>query len=360
MPQEKRESNAIAWILIFIIAILSGIAGSLIIKVYMPDYENSVNTILGVSKTKVNVVAEDEAISGIIKDYANGTVGIYKKKAASQSLDKQLYTSADYLGTGSIMTRDGWIVTTSSALDGLEKDRLVIVYHQDIFDIENIVIDSSNQLVFIKLSTSKNLEEARLADFSDQEPIVGQKIIVAGLNSYFISQIENANYSIQDIKSTDTSHNYIKLKDNLSVSYSGSPIINLQGKIAGILEISESQYVIRPVGLSDAFQEALKSGKIQSTNLGINYIDLSESIGLTYSYNGETLKKGALVYSLDKAGLAYKSGLAKGDIILKIEDDELKADRDLRDVLSEYTASDSVKLSLVRDGKPLEISLKIK
>jgi len=360
MSQEKKENKTSMWILIFIIALLSGIAGSLMVKIYMPDYENMAYTIFGAENPKEKVVAEDDAISGIIKDYANNTAGIYKKKAQSQNLDKQLYSKADYLGTGSIITRDGWIVTASSALNGLEKDRLVAVYHQDIFDIENIVIDPSIQVAFIKLSTLKNLEEAKLADFSDQEPAVGQKVIVAGPDSYYVSQIENANYSLQDIKSTDTSHNFIKLKDSLPVVYQGSPIIDLQGKIAGILEINEAQSAIKAAGLSDEIQEVLRSGKIQATHFGINYIDLSESIGLSYNYNGEKLKKGALVYSLDKAGLAYKSGLAKGDIILKIEDDEIKAGRDLKDVLSEYKDSDSVKISLVRDGQPLEISLKVK
>lgn len=73
-------------------------------------------------------------------------------------------------------------------------------------------------------------------------------------------------------------------------------------------------------------------------------------------YQGE----GVQVKSLDERGGAKAAGMRERDVILKVGDREIGSAYELRNSLLGYAPGDRVKLSLLRDGRPMEVEVELK
>lgn len=361
MWKYKKESKALNLLIIFLIAILSGIVGSLIIQVYVPDYSDVSYLIFGQERPKEIVIDQDEQIAKIIDSNRNGVASIYKKIPKAEDYLNQIYSQNNYLGSAIILTSDGWLLTNKSVIKGYAKEGMVASYNQDLYDIEKIIQDNETNAIFIKLKTERNLQNIKVAEFTDNEIINGSQVIVLNQDNNYITNVEDSNFLNAQILSTDFYSDLIKLKDALPSYYLGSPVMTLDGKIIGMVDTRENntRYAIKAKYFKDKYKDAIKNQELSANKWGINYIDLSKTTGIEIIYNNEKLKKGALIYSLESNGMFYGSKLQKGDVIIKVEDDEVKLGRNLKDILDEYLGIESIKIEYVRDGESREINLNI-
>jgi serine protease Do len=170
------------------------------------------------------------------------------------------------------------------------------------------------------------------------------------------------------IKSSEKFSKFILLKDVFKKA--GDPLFNLNGEIIGLITSSNSGSDLKtalPVNyIKSAFTDILKYKKIERSFLGVNYIDLASVLGLKNEIS-QGLERGALLYenkdlkikAVTPESPAASAGLKSGDIILKVDDEELSSRRDLTSIIQEYQAGDSIDLSVLRDGKEQTIKIKL-
>ena len=131
------------------------------------------------------------------------------------------------------------------------------------------------------------------------------------------------------------------------------PLINNKSQFIGFSVNIDNQSYLLPskyirYSLTQLFKE---NNEIVYPSLDINYIDLSEVV-----LDNELANKGAYVYNV----LNSKSPLKKGDILVKVENDEINKVRSLNDILLDYKIGQEISVSLIRGAEEIELKLTIK
>lgn len=90
--------------------------------------------------------------------------------------------------------------------------------------------------------------------------------------------------------------------------------------------------------------------------LGIRYQDISGQLAKYFRLAEEA---GVLVVSVDKDGPAGKAGIKAGDVILKVDGKQIRGSDTLRDAVAQLEADKGATVSVLRDGKPLDLTVKV-
>jgi S1-C subfamily serine protease len=132
-------------------------------------------------------------------------------------------------------------------------------------------------------------------------------------------------------------------------------IFNFAGDLVAIVNNSGETI---PAFSYNAFWRAFLKGQSVQPSLGVNYLDLS-----AIKAEGINSDKGAYLYASTGAPAvlvnspAAAAGLAAGDIITAIDNQELNAANGLADVLSAYNAGDKITVSYRRAGRDMEAEI---
>jgi Do/DeqQ family serine protease len=160
--------------------------------------------------------------------------------------------------------------------------------------------------------------------------------------------------SYQDFMQTDAA---------INPGNSGGPLLNLKGEVIGVnaVIVSESGG-FEGIGFtipSDMAQHVAKAliahGKVERGWLGITTRDLTPK--LAKSVNAET-EKGALIAEVIKGGPADKAGLKKNDVIINFQGKGIPDSSALRNEAANTPVGQEVKVTILREGKKLEVTLK--
>jgi serine protease Do len=101
--------------------------------------------------------------------------------------------------------------------------------------------------------------------------------------------------------------------------------------------------------------EALGKGH-RGRKLGIHYQEISGQLAQYFHLKGD---EGVLIVSVDEDGPAAKGGLRAGDVILKIAGAETRGAEQLQEQLEKAESGREVVISVQRDGKPLDLTVKL-
>jgi serine protease Do len=382
MSNEKKENKfRINWISILILVVvlgfLAGITGEFFTKYYLSnlaffrDLYFTEQTDLGqkeiiIREPKKVVVEQDLRIKQLKDEIQPSIVGVYQKKKSTEQLLDKLFLPEDYQGQAVVLTSDGWLISTADVVSDI-KDNLIISYNKQIYEIDKIVKDELSQIVFIKI-TAQNLPVIRLVDFTDVND--GQQVFI--YNSYSdqlnLANIQDKRHKIINnqydfISSSESLDKHILLDRELDNEYNGSPLVNFQGEIIGLVS-GQSDQLNKAIPLhyiNEIISQVLKDEKISRPQLGINYINLSQVYGLTEA-DRQGLENGVLVWP-DQSGIVIKQDsplfgkLVSGDIITSIEDQKIDQDTDLLDILLQYKSGQEISLHYWHESNEQELSL---
>ena len=88
--------------------------------------------------------------------------------------------------------------------------------------------------------------------------------------------------------------------------------------------------------------------------LGVQAMSMTEQIASQFRYD---ITQGVFISAVDEGGAADKAGLQMGDVITKVDDHEIKDMADLTIVKKQYSAGDTVTLTVYRQGETQELEL---
>lgn len=305
----------------------------------------------------------------ITKELNQSLVGIYLKKQGGSDVLSQIYLSTELKGQGIVLTSDGWVLTTNEVTKNMTPGQLVVVFEQKAYQVDKLLIDTASEAVFVHIvkNDNRNWPVAKITT-SPNDLLVGQAVLAINSQQEIIpTNIKNLHYSPlttanSHIKSTDIFSTSILIKDELANSYLGAPIINLTGEVIGLATQSKAGQgtMVIPVSQFDSVIDmALKNNEVKRPSLGINYIDLSQVSGVEKigDLTGPQLYRGALVYTIAYNSPAAKAGLAKGDIILKVDNEQVNHQKSLTDLIQDFKPNTTVKLLILRNSLDREIEV---
>ncbi len=280
------------------------------------------------------------------------SAGIYRKKPAAAPLLESLYLDKDKLGSGFVLTTDGWIVTNKSALGGQSAKGLSVSVKGKIYDAQSLVFDTWTDAVFIKIN-AENLPVVVLGD-SDSIKLGGIVFGGASKNNFWVSFVSGAGAYPESVNKADlvlSSEKFgkrIKLQDKSLPVVNGGLAANSNGEIVGLIVSESKGNFVLPINyFKNAVSDVLKNKKITRPYFGISYIDLNSALGAGLPNSGI----GAYVRSVGAASPAFKAGIKAGDIITGVDEEKFNEGKDLPEIFSGYKPGDKINIKVLRDGK---------
>ncbi len=283
-----------------------------------------------------------------------------KKVLNSNDVLDQAYLEKEILGSGFILTNDGWIISAESAVSDTQKKYAVLTDDNKIYPVEKIIKDSFTGIIFLKISAS-DLPVVKLG--SKDDIILGQEALIFDKNkkliTAYLSRLKFCSSKEKKdlIRNTEKFCEFILIDQSLNENFYGSALINLDKSFIGV--VGKDNQIIPSYYLKNLVNQVLRSKETERVFWGIDFIDLS-SIALAEEDLIKTIgNKGVIVYQLTKNSPAIKAGLKKDDIILKVDEIIVNHQNTFQELLQEYKKGDVLELTILREGKEKIIELRL-
>lgn len=353
-------------ITVILIGFMSGVVGELWLNSFLlPDpyinfktYEDlskKIDDLISTDSNKRSLSEKDRTIEEPINKVLPTVVSIYKDKDFSEKTVTTL-ESSDLLGQGVIITNDGWILSSSEVVTNLKADYWIVTNDRQVYEVKEIIDDSKTGVVYLKIEAN-NLP---VIEFALKNSLIsGQSTLVFSEDQRVSSnQIIDLDYFMAE-SIADYVHNsedfYKRILLRQEVSSLGSPVVNLDGKMIGV--VIEKQGLVLPIDYLLPFMKNLNNQEDWFyPNLGINYFDLSEIINPLIDQ-----KKGIMILKsggFDKNSPALNIFKAE-DVILKVENDELNSRRSLAELLIQFQTEQTINFTVKRGEEELILEVKL-
>ena len=261
------------------------------------------------------------------------------------------------LGTGFIISPDGYILTNNHVVSGADE---VMVKLSDGREVKGEIkgADEKLDLALIKVSDKEVFHAAELGDSDALE--VGEWVMAIG-NPFGLSQTVTA--GIVSAKGRVIGNgpydDFIQTDASINPGNSGGPLFSAAGKVVGINTaiIAGGQGIgfAIPVNLAKGIIAQLRdSGKVTRGYLGVRFQPLTADLARSFGLESE---KGALIAGVEKDTPAEKAGLKAGDVILEYDGKPINEGNELPRYVAATPIDTKVPVVVFRDGKKQEFSV---
>ena len=309
--------------------------------------------------------AKEKEISEMIEKVSHSIVGISKIKAAGNTVFLTDANSELGLGTGVIITDNGYILTNEHVSGNKFSTCYVTTESGNSYNGSVVWADSEIDLAIVKIN-AKTIDYIRLGDsdsikVADNVYAIGnpigfefQRTVTGGIISAIdrtikLKEDENEIY-MEDLIQTDAT---------INPGNSGGPLINSDGEIIGInsVKITSAEGIgfAIPINIIKPVVDKIVNNKpIEQAYLGIFGYDKAV---IPYLESKQDLNSGVYVADVPIDGPSNKAGIEVGDVITKIDDTNIEKMRELREYIYSKNPEDEVKLEIVRNGKTQTIEV---
>ena len=360
---KKQESRKIInYLIIFFI-------GCLVMYAVVYFFPTSITE--NVTKLEKDVTVTDTGIADAVEK-------VYDSVVVVSTYKDNTYVAS---GTGFVYKKDGnkyYILTNHHVIDGGNSVTVTftdgsvletaIVGSDQYADIAVLSLESKNDIAIAELGKS---EDTRVGDtaFAVGAPLdsVYSWTVTRGIVSGKDRMVE---VSLNDnTKNSDYVMKVLQTDAAINSGNSGGPLCNSNGEVIGITSLKLVSSGVEGMGFAIPIETAtLKAEQIiegKSTEypyIGVAMLDLSTAY---YSYQyydlikKSNLTSGVIIASVEKNSPASEAGLKEKDIVVAINDNEVKNIAYLRYYLYQYNVSDTIKITVYRDGKKQDLNIKL-
>jgi len=261
------------------------------------------------------------------------------------------------LGTGFIISDDGYILTNDHVVDGADEIKVKLSDGR-IFSGTVRGLDPKLDLALIKIEAGEQLPVARLGD-SDRLRI-GEWVMAIG-NPFGLEQtvtvgIVSAKGRVIGAGPYD---DFIQTDASINPGNSGGPLFNIKGEVVGINTaiIAGGQGIgfAIPVNMAKQVVTQLReAGKVTRGWLGVVVQPLSEDLAQSF---GLDRPRGALVSEVVADSPAERGGIKRGDVILEFDGKQIDERNDLPKVVAATPVEKTVKVVVFRDRREQELKI---
>ncbi|HTX39939.1 MAG TPA: DegQ family serine endoprotease [Bryobacteraceae bacterium] len=267
------------------------------------------------------------------------------------------------LGSGIIMSPDGYILTNNHVVDGASDVRVTLADKRE-FKAKVVGTDPKSDIAVLKIDAT-NLPTITVGDSSKVQ--VGDYALAVGdpfgvgqtVTMGIVSATGRTNLGIEDYE------DFIQTDAPINPGNSGGALVNDRGELIGvntaiIAHGSEGNQGIGFAIPSDmarsVMEEIVQNGKVTRAYLGIVPQDVTPAISQAFN---EAVPSGALVGDVSANSPAQRSGLQRGDIIVDLNGKPVADANDLRMKISMATPGTDVNLKVMRNGEAREVTVRL-
>ena len=264
------------------------------------------------------------------------------------------------LGSGVIISEDGYIVTNNHVVEGAEKLE-VLLNDNSTYDAKIIGTDEATDLALIKID-AKGLSPIT---FGDSETLkVGEWVLAVGnpfgFNSTVTTGIVSAkarSLGTNSHKSPMTIESFIQTDAALNPGNSGGALVNLKGELVGINSAIYSNtgsyagfsFAIPTTIVKKVMTDIKQYGTVQRAMLGCSVADLDAKIAKEKKITAT--KSGVIIASVNDRSTAKEIGLQEDDVITAINGAKVETRAQLVEKVNKYRPGDTISITYVRDNK---------
>jgi serine protease Do/serine protease DegQ len=367
------------WLALFLVC-ATGAAAAVATKEKSPERK--------MPSLRVDASPVSEGKSPLVTSYADvldpaakAVVSVYSKKTVRERIavnpflrqffgseipDQEREHKEEGLGSGVIVSPDGYILTNNHVVEGADELKVSLADDRELVakvigadpktDIAVIKVDGE-RLPVITLADSDNIRVGDVV-FAVGNPLAVGQTVTMGI-------VSAKGRSVGILDEVAGYESFIQTDAAINMGNSGGALVDAKGRLVGInsaiLSPSRGNIGIGfavPINLAATVMHSLiETGTVSRGYLGVQSQTLTtedaQSLGLPVD------TKGVTITDVSPGSAAEKAGLKRGDVILTVNDKPVAALRDLRIYIAQSAPGSKVKLKISRDGKDrvIEVTL---
>ena len=264
--------------------------------------------------------------------------------------------SQEQVGTGSgvIISEDGYIVTNNHVVKNASEIEITL-NNKKSYSAKLIGTDSKMDIALLKITSDEKLSYTVFAN-SDSVKI-GEWVLAVG-NPYNLTSTVTAGIVSAKARNLDTSgiQSFIQTDAAVNPGNSGGALVNTRGELIGINTMISSptgsytgySFAIPSNIARKIIEDIMEFGNVQRGILGVEGGELNATASKEL---GVTVTQGFYIKKVNTKSGAEKAGLQKGDIIIKLDDQNIATFADLSGYINTKRPNDKLQVTFIRDGK---------
>lgn len=265
------------------------------------------------------------------------------------------------LGSGVVISPDGYIVTNNHVIDGAVDIR-VTTSNRQVMKAKLVGADPLTDLAVLKVDAN-NLASVPWGNSQEVRP--GETVLAFG-NPYgfrftvtrgIVSAINRAN---PDPTNLNKPGEFIQTDAAINPGNSGGPLVDARGEVVGI-----NTFLVSPSGtfsgmgfaiptqiVRPTVEKLIQYGKVEHGHIGIGITDVTPE---NAKFFNQSSASGAVVTQVDPDSPGGKAGLQIGDVITEIDGKKVTDAGELQVVVGEKQPDTKIDLTVDRNGKTMTI-----
>ncbi len=264
------------------------------------------------------------------------------------------------LGSGVIITPDGYILTNNHVIDDADEVRVSIGNSTKRYDAKVVGKDALADIAVLKIEAT----DLSPAVFGDSEQLEIGDVVLAIGNPFGVGQ--SVSRGIVSALSRGVGigpiEDFIQTDAAINPGNSGGALIDTEGRVVGINTAILSRtggfagvgFAI-PINLArNLAEQIVNTGRVSRGFLGVGTQDITEELAGQFD-----AEKGAIISEVTEDSPAERAGLKAGDVITKINKTEIRDTRHLLLTVGQHSPNTEVAVEYLRDGKKGTASVRL-
>jgi len=282
-------------------------------------------------------------------------------------------------GSGFIIDKQGHILTNHHVLGDNPRRLEVTLSNRKKYPAEIVGLDKSHDLAVIQIKSHDELTPAVLGDSHGLQ--VGQKVFAIGnpfgLNGTMTRGIVSSIRSVREPEGGAIIDEAIQTDAPINPGNSGGPLLNSHGEVIGINTLILSS-VGQSAGIGFAIpinaakaviNDLVQFGQVRRPVLGIRSLpigpELASQMGLPADYGvlilsvipGGPADRAGLRGGTEKAYLGNTPIMLGGDLIVRIDDQDIEDQQDIAHIMNQHHTGDKIKVTFFRGKSKMEATI---
>lgn len=280
-------------------------------------------------------------------------------------------------GSGFIVDPAGIVLTNKHVISDLSAEYTVVTTDGKKYKAVVAARDPIDDVAILKIdSPDKKLPIAKLGDSANLD--LGEEVLAIGntlglfqntVSKGIISGLSRSIAAKPDpLQPTQELRGLVQTDAAINPGNSGGPLVNMNGEVIGINAaiVFGAQNVGFAIPINSAkrdLKDLKKYGRVRRPLLGIRYINiddnLQEKMNLPVNYGALVAGKGPHYEAIIPGTPAHKAGIQEKDIVLECNNEKLSIQKTIQDFLEEMGVGDILNMKILRNGRSLEVSVKL-
>ncbi|MBQ9691369.1 MAG: trypsin-like peptidase domain-containing protein [Eggerthellaceae bacterium] len=380
VPPKKSGTSFVAGFLGAALALCLGLVGLYAYQHFFSTSKVNTNEI-----PVINVDGEDVTLASVVASVALPSVvsiDVYEQSSGMSSFfgeeapgndsgyDDSTYTQVA-LGSGVVVTEDGYIITNNHVVEG--SDLLVATINGQEYDATFIGADESSDIAVLKID-SENETFSPIVIGSSADIQIGDWVMSLGnpfglensVSVGIVSALQRSSTLVDsETGNTVIYPNMIQTDAVINPGNSGGPLVNQKGELIGINSMISSYsgsssgvgFAI-PIDYAYSIAQSIMEGKTPThAQLGVSLQSIDSYMMNEYGLNDNS---GAYVAEVYENTAADEAGMKRGDVIIKIDGSAIESPEDVQSAVRSYSPGTEIVVTVIRDENERDIKVTLK